>query len=188
MEVEFTNYKIFWEIAIKNHNKVIKYAKEKNEITKTTKLTNNTIDFICMQNAKIEKYAIITIVFSIMTLESFINNYATKHYSITYFKNYLDNLNLKSKILLIPKLISNEQIDTGSEAFCLFIKTLKLRDKLVHDKTKKIDVSKPFDYEWVAEEESKNAIESVIKIVKDLHDIDSNIDKDWINDVKNNNY
>ena len=49
-------------------------------------------------------------------------------------------------------------------------------------------MSKLFDYEWVAEEESKNVIESVIKIVKDLHGIDSNIDKDWINDVKNNNY
>lgn len=186
MKIPFNNYKSFWKIALINHNETIKCCNEKNKINITNQI--DEIDSICIQNAKIEKHAMISIVFSIMTLESFINNYAIENFSNSYFKNYLDNLNLKSKILLIPKLVKNNQIDTNSESFCLLNKTLKIRDRLVHDKTKYIDVSKPFDYEWLTEKESKTAIDAVIKIVSDLKKIDSNIDIDWINNVNDDEH
>lgn len=185
----FSRYKSFWKIAIINHSQTTKCCMKLDKIKDQEELNKKEeIDYICIQSAEIQRCSMITVVFCIMTLESFINEYAIVNLSKSYFKNYLDKLDLKAKWIIIPKLITGNQIDTGSEAFELFLKTLKIRHKIVHDKTKIINVSKPFEYDWIFEEDAEISINAVKEMFAELKKIDPEVDIEWLESVKEDPY
>lgn len=80
----------------------------------------------------------ISIIFSAMCLEAIINHYAINRTSKTFFENYLDKLDVKTKWVIIPKLLSNVEFNRESQAFELLGKFVKLRNDLVHYKSRVI--------------------------------------------------
>lgn len=186
--VLFSKYKSFWKTAITNYFNAIHCFKSKNQVKKKGELAREAIDYLCLQEAEIQRYSMINIVFCIMTLESYINEYAITKFSKSYFKNYLDRLDIKTKWIIIPKLLTGNQINTNSEAFELFLKALKVRHRLVHDKTKIINVEKTFEYDWITEDEAEISINAVKEMFAELKKIDPEVDIEWLESVKEDPY
>lgn len=187
--VLFSRYKTFWRIATTNHSATLSCCKKKKEIKeKAKKYTNHIVDLLCLQEAEIQRYSLMTVVFCVMTLESYINEYAITKFSKSYFDKYLDRLDLKTKWIIIPKLKTGIQLDEKSKAFKLFSETLKIRNKIVHDKSKIIDTSKSFYYDWITEEHAKKAINAVNKMLIELTKIESDVDIEWLKSAKEDPY
>lgn len=70
--------------------------------------------------------------FSALSAEAFINYYEVNKISANYFKNYLDKLDVISKWIIIPKLVTGNSIDTGSHSVQKLNSLISLRNKLVH--------------------------------------------------------
>ena len=146
-EIIFTSYQTFFAIAYRHHKLVERLVKERD--TRQVK-DNRDVDFVCAKNAAIQRSAMVSVIFSALTLEAFINNYAIERFSRSYFDNHLDKLSPVSKWIVIPKLITGNAIDTDGQPYERLKKLFKLRDKLVHYKTKKKKVPEMVeDKDWV---------------------------------------
>ncbi|MCJ7507462.1 MAG: hypothetical protein MUO85_01870 [candidate division Zixibacteria bacterium] len=65
----------------------------------------------------------------------------------------------------------------------------KLRDKLVHYKSRKKKISELTEKEdWVTEYHAKRSVEGVIRILQELKSLDSEIDIDWLKDAEHDPY
>lgn len=120
----------------------------------------------------------IAIIFAAMCLETIINHYAFSRISKSYFDNYLDKLELKSKWIISPKLFSNAEFNRDSKAFELLKKVIKLRNKLVHYKPRIIEYSFELSDKIKREEDEiiadvKDSIQAMIYVIKELNRIDS---------------
>jgi len=82
-----------------------------------------------------QKHQASAIIFGAMCLEAFIYDYAAHNFSDTYVKKYLDKLDLKTKWLIIPKLVTGKDFPTESQAFQGLQKLIEERNKLVHYKS-----------------------------------------------------
>jgi len=123
-----------------------------------------------------------------MALEAFINNYGATNFSSSYFDNYLNKLDLKSKWIIIPKLVTGRQIKTKSEAFNYLINLISLRNKLVHVKTGKENTSIIEAKDWLWKTDTFEALECVKLIMNELNIIDNNVTTDWVERAKNDQY
>lgn len=179
------NFKTFWGISTRTYSKIVELCRQRDS---RKPIKDKDIDFHCLKNAEIQRLAMITVVFSSMTLESYINYYGTERFSKSYYEKYLDNLNLKGKWVIVPSLANGKQINTDSEAFDLLNELISLRNKLVHDKTKYIRIAKEMDIDWVTEEDASLSTRAVEKIFNELKSIDSNIDLTWMEEAKRDPY
>ena len=185
LEITFRYYETFYSISFKNYQEIIK---ECNRRDNTKGRTDDDIDIICECNAKIQGLAITTVVFSCMCIESYINCYGVSNFSKSYFENYLDKLDLKSKWVVIPKLVTGNQIKTDLNVFEKLENVITLRNKLVHDKPKIKKVTGIKDTDWVREEDAKVAIDTVKELVIELSKIDHKIDTNWIKETETDPY
>lgn len=99
-------------------------------------LQQNSYSFFCVYE-KIEMYKNIakTIVFSAMSIESFLNDYAAACLGDTEFYSNFDRLSAIGKFQLIAKFILKTKIEK-SEKYYFYLKTLfSLRDSYVHNKS-----------------------------------------------------
>lgn len=62
----------------------------------------------------------ISIIHSAMCLEAFINDYCVIKKSNKYFKNNIEKLDLRAKWIVVPKLITNNEIPTEGQSFQYF--------------------------------------------------------------------
>lgn len=81
------------------------------------------------------------IVYSAMCLESLINDYCVIRKSKTFFNNYIDKLDTISKWKVVPELMTGNSIPEGHHSFELLKKLFKLRNRMVHPKSKEFDWS-----------------------------------------------
>ncbi|WP_143046361.1 hypothetical protein [Trichormus sp. NMC-1] len=133
--------------------------------------------------------AITSIIFSGLTVESFINYYGISRLSKNEFDNYLDKLDLLSKWIVIPKFVTGNSIDTGSHAISLLKQLIRSRNKLVHYKSSKIS---PHDFysslknfqptdpksrlPWI--EDAEIGIQAIYKLLSEIVKIDSSISRE----------
>ena len=82
------------------------------------------------------KSIIITIVFSSMCIESFLNDYAAACIGDRFFFDNLDHLSVLSKLEVISKFIFKKNLDKGQILFCRIKELFQLRDKFVHNKSR----------------------------------------------------
>jgi hypothetical protein len=92
--------------------------------------------------AKQWRYSIIAIVFSVITLESVIYDYSAIAFSDSYSKKYLDKLDLKSKWVVIPKLVTGEELSRDEQGFQYLNEIIQFRNNIIHHKTSNLDFSK----------------------------------------------
>lgn len=121
----------------------------------------------------------IAIIFSAMCLEAIINRYAISRSSKKYFENYLDKLDVKAKWVIFPKIFSDAEFNIESQAFEFLGKVIKLRNELVHYKSKIVkytftlsDTIRKKEDEFV--KDVKNSIRAMIYVVEGLRRIDPN--------------
>jgi hypothetical protein len=74
-----------------------------------------------------------------MCLESLINDYCAIKKSSNYFKKYIEKLDTVSKWIIVPKIITNKEIPTDSQAIELLRGLFQLRNSMVHPKSKEYD-------------------------------------------------
>jgi hypothetical protein len=184
MVISLSNYKTFFSIATRSLSQVKILTHERDLRAKKSGKTGNDVDFICEKNAEIQRSAMVTVVFSVATIESYINEYGIKNFSSSYFDNYLDKLDIKSKWVIYPKLVTGKQIDAGSQTFESLGKLISLRNRLVHDRTRKKRICDLDGSDWVTELEAEEAVNTVRKLVKELAKLDTNIEIDWLNEAE----
>lgn len=121
----------------------------------------------------------IAIIFAAMCLEAIINHYAISRISKSYFENYLDKLEVKSKWIIIPNLTSNAEFNRDSQAFELLDKVITLRNNLVHYKSRIIEYTFELSDKTKKEEDKivadvKVSIKAMIFVIEELKRIDPN--------------
>jgi hypothetical protein len=80
--------------------------------------------------------AMIVITFAAMALEAFFYDYAADALGDNYVKDHIDKLDLPSKYLVYPKLVCGKGPDKSDHTFELVDKLNKLRNLLVHSKSR----------------------------------------------------
>lgn len=121
----------------------------------------------------------ITIIFSAMCLEAIINHYAINRSSKSYFDNYLDKLDFKSKWIIFPKLLSSAEFNCDSQAFEFLKKVITLRNELVHYKSRVIKFNQNMNGEMKKSEldfrsDVQNSLKAIFLVVEELKRIDPN--------------
>jgi len=175
-------YYKYYSIAKRHLLQIDDYIKEHQQITlKTKEDEHKQAEF--NQN-KIERDAIVTIIFCALTLETFINSIAIANTSKSYFNSYLDKLNPISKFVVIPKLLTGREIDREGKAFELLKETFKMRDKLVHFKSRNWKTSDLISVEIIGEYNAKRAVQSVELILGEMKKFLPKMDFDWLQDIE----
>jgi len=128
----------------------------------------------------------IVIVFAAMCLEAFIYDYAAYNFSGKFVKNYIDKLDLESKWVVIPQLVTGKRFDTDSEAFELLVKLVRYRNKLVHAKSKSRPtydgLKKSTEGKTCGEDRLtmvKNSCKAIKELLRELDKLDIRKHKPW---------
>lgn len=82
-----------------------------------------------------------TIVFSAMTFEATIYDFAAMHLGDDYVRSYLDKLDLMSKWVIVLRLVSGVELRKGDAPYGTLKNLIVARNHLVHSK------SSPFDFQ-----------------------------------------
>jgi hypothetical protein len=176
-EIRITRHKTFWVIANEQHRFVNRCCVERQ--ARRVK-TDRDVDFQCWKNAQIQRAAMISVVFSALTLEAFINDYGISNFSKTFFDTYLDRLSPATKWMIIPRLKTGKQLNPQGPVIHKLSSLFKQRDKLVHHKTVIKPVSEAFNKHWLDEKHSEEALSTVQLLVKELAKIDQTVDVSWL--------
>jgi hypothetical protein len=96
---------------------------------------NREDDYLKHQD-NLRKDTIKIIIFSTTFLESYINDLGGIVLGDTFVKEHLDKLSIISKWIVIPRLITNEEIDKSKSYFQGFKELVQWRNNLIHHKTK----------------------------------------------------
>lgn len=183
MEAEFTYYEDFFHVAIDTHKEIVRLEKELSDLqvgtSESEKSSDDFVDKVAERNDRIGRLTIIVVIFCVTSLEAYINHYGISHLSKSYFEKYLDKLNLLSKWIVIPRIITRKQLATGSKALQDLKRLIKKRNDLVHPKSRKVNVEelKAADFLW--SEDARSAIDTVKNLVQELNNIDDRILIDW---------
>jgi hypothetical protein len=81
------------------------------------------------------KHALIVIVFSAIAIESYIYDYAARHFSDNFVQDYLDKLDVIGKLVVIPRLITGKELSRNRKWFSLIKNIVKSRNLIVHSKS-----------------------------------------------------
>jgi hypothetical protein len=183
MEAEFNYYEDFFHIAIDTYKEIAKLEKELNKLqvntSKSEKSSDDFVDNVAERNDRIGRLALIVVIFCATSLEAYINHYAISNLSKSYLKTYLDKLDLLSKWVVIPRLTTGTQLDAGSSALQDLSWLITLRNKLVHYKSRKIEIDDIKETDFLWGDDAKRAIETVKNLAQELKKIDDDIYIDW---------
>ena len=183
MEIELNYYEDFFHVAVDTYKKIEKLEKEHSELqvntSKSDKSSDDFVDKVAEKNDRIGRLALIVVIFCATSLEAYINHYAISNLSKNYWKTYLDKLDLFSKWVVIPRIISGTQLDAGSKALQELSWLITLRNKLVHYKSRKIEVADIKETDFLWEKDAKRAIETVKNLAQELNKIDDRVLIDW---------
>ena len=78
---------------------------------------------------------VISIVFSAMAIEAFINNYGAACLGDDFFYENFDRLSVIGKLQLISKFLLKKELDKSKEYYYCLKTTFSERDKFIHSKT-----------------------------------------------------
>jgi hypothetical protein len=142
--------------------------------------SGEVLEWVNISN-KISKHSRIVIIFCALSLEAYINDYAINRTSKSYLKNYLDKLDLYSKWVVIPRLLTGSQLDTAAQPMQDLDWLIKQRNKLVHFKTEMVEAGKVITKMGVYNEQvAQKALDTVKNAVLALHKIDKEAYISWL--------
>jgi hypothetical protein len=185
MKVEFTYHDRYLDIALEHYKEISILQKELDDIRQRLSKagessSNKMTDLIAAKYDRIGHLALIVVVFCALSAEAFINNYAIASLSKSYLESYLDKLDLFSKWIVIPRITTRKQLDPGSKALQDLDWLITLRNKLIHYKSKLIEVGEIKETDFLWEEDAKRAVETARNLVTRLGGIDSRVSVTWL--------
>ncbi|MEW5929772.1 MAG: hypothetical protein AB1941_20140 [Gemmatimonadota bacterium] len=114
---------------------------------------------------------ILAVVTSALFLESYIFDYGARRESATFVDKYLDKLDPVSKWIIIPRLIAPPGMNREDEVFERLRRLFKLRNDLVHHKTKAAEnFTSPPDFP--SDMEPFHCVKLVQDLLVNLHRVD----------------
>lgn len=120
---------------------------------------------------KRERAAVIAITFAAMSLEAFFFDYAADALGDKLVEEHLDKLDLKSRFVVYPRLVAGKKLDKGAQAYEQLSTLQKIRNKLVHFKSRSFDLSdvhKASDYHDHLNNELRKGVENATKSVRSV--------------------
>lgn len=87
---------------------------------------------------KFEDYCVISLAFSALAIEAYIYDYAARKLTDNFAKLHLDKLDLVSRWVVIPKLVTGKDFPKDEQAFCLLKQLIQNRNYIVHNKSGKL--------------------------------------------------
>lgn len=126
------------------------------------------------------------VVFSAMSIESFINDYGAQRLGRRFFKDYLDRLDLAGKYLLLPRLATGKSPprDGKNVAFPQLKALIELRNKLVHHKGQLFTLSEAIEQHFVKERDAQQAVSTVMLVLNEISELDGNISASLLDDYR----
>lgn len=124
-----------------------------------------------------DKKSIITVVFSAMCLEAFINDYAAACLGDPDFYDNFDKLSTISKLQLIAKFIWKDDLDKSQAYYCRLKRLFKERDAIVHSK------SHLAKYQGLTEDEFKQYVSQKLERADNVGYEDDTFKKEEIDQV-----
>lgn len=121
-KVIYAPFMSYMRIAANAHSKMIEYI---NQVGRTALASD---DF---QNTA-DGQAIVVVVFSVIALECYIYNYASRKLGETFCKKHIETMNLHTKWVLIPRLATGKAIPSDHRGMELLQKLVKARNDVVH--------------------------------------------------------
>lgn len=166
-EIMSTNITTYRRMAYMSYKEYCKYT------DRVESLQNNPNSWVMgkdkqrFENAlwsKRHEAAVAVIIFSAFSIEALCNDYISRRLGFSY-NDYLDKLDVKSKLLVSIKLATGKEFPKGEQAYNVLNKLIAVRNKIAHSKSIKIvlaDLEKSF-------EKVTNSYQSIIdkKIVDD---------------------
>ena len=183
LTVAWTSHDRYFALVMENFARIKALKKEHDEFVSSLKekeVSDYDVDILASKNDEIGQLAIIVVVFSALTLEAYINHYGITRLSKNYFSNYLDKLDLVAKWIIIPKVVIGKQLDPGSMAMKDLNWLVTRRNKLVHYKSKKVDVKNIQSSDFLWYEDAARAVQAIKRITHVLTSIDSEAEMDWL--------
>ncbi|TES86796.1 MAG: hypothetical protein E3J89_01965 [Candidatus Aminicenantes bacterium] len=177
LEAEFFYYETYFSIAHKAYSEAKKLETERLAIQKASP---DAYDLIAKKSDGIERFTIVVILFCALAAEAYINDYGIENLSKNYFTKYLDKLDLVSKWIILPRIITGRQLNPGSNPMQDLSWLTGLRNKLAHSKSRKIPIDKieKSDFFWI--EDAEKSLGTIRNLIAELRKIDKNIHSDWI--------
>lgn len=170
----------FYRIALEGLKRARRLEKLAERRLQREELSEGDKDYTARLTGFAELGSIVSVVFSALSLEAFINDYANRRLSKSYFDNYLDKLDLVSKWIVIPLIITGSQIDTGSQGINNLRWLVRVRNELVHYKSKIKKVSEVGWEDWINLEDAEKSCETVPILVRELGKLDRSVQTDWL--------
>jgi hypothetical protein len=129
---------------------------------------------------KIARHVNITIVFSALALEAYIYDYGARNTSDSFVKKYLDKLDVVSKWVIVPQLVTGKEFPTHTEAFELLRNLIRKRNAIVHYKSSSALVWDQQKEEYVPRQpkpanriqDAREAVEAIDKLAEIMDALD----------------
>jgi hypothetical protein len=130
---------IFTDITRKNHQRLIELEAQENAIKKKQNDVRSDAhqvehELVSLQE-KIFESAINVIVFSAMTLEAYVYDYASRNLTDSFVQDHLDKLDLVSKWVVIPRLLTGKELPRDHRWFTKLKRLIQQRNALIHHKS-----------------------------------------------------
>ena len=132
---------LFSSIVKENHEKMISLEVQIASLQEKHTKTNGEDEAILLEQEinpfqkDLAKSSISVIVFSAMAVEAYIYDYAARHLGDAFVKVHLDKLDTLSKWIIVPKLITGNELPRQQHWFELLKKLIKARNSIIHHKS-----------------------------------------------------
>ncbi len=84
-----------------------------------------------------------TIIFAALCVEAAINDYGAWQLGDSYFKAHLNNLDVTSKWVVVPRLVCGKQINKEGPGYGHLVSLVKARNELIHNQSRDFKVTDP---------------------------------------------
>jgi len=115
------------------------------------------------------------ITFLALFMESYIYDYGARQLGDRYVLSHLDQLDLLSKWVIIPKIITGKEINKSQHCFEYFKRLIQLRNKIVHWKSSEGSHSKSREFateKFYLKLNPEKLFKSIYKIFEQLEEYD----------------
>jgi hypothetical protein len=172
---------IFSNIARENHGHILALE---TQIEKARKKDEETSENLETTPAK---HSLVTVVFAVIAIEAYIYDYAARHFSDAFVSDHIDKLDLSSKWIIVPKLITGRELPTGRKWFELLKNMIGARNLIAHHKSLalpgagsfEIQVQKVKDREGKIYRAARQSVRLFDLLVEEISEIDP-AEKSWI--------
>jgi hypothetical protein len=137
----FDSITIFSEIARENYKSFRGDLEEYERLNRVlSTLTQDDDQAECQHNIytimhRLGKAGVVIIIFSAFTLEAYIYDYAARKLSDSYVHKYLDKLDVVSKWIIIPHLVTGKPFPVGTRGIELLRDLTRERNSIAHSKS-----------------------------------------------------